>query len=624
MPEAGHALARRAALELVAWYSAAALFLAAYVVQFGNDPASIRPHLRLLTEAVVGLAALRVAASAVFPRAGQAVSTLVALAAFAALVFYYLIEVMMLRSWGRLITGDLIVSHGSGALLMFEAMGLPRWVVAAAALIAAALLAWLGWQHARRLDWVGPLASLTRRMPRAVVALLLLAVVGLDLHEYLRTPPLEEREPVSLAFLTERTPTRMQIHGLDRAAASRRDQEEQAARAAYQPSPSASRRNVILIVGDALRADHLGFYGYARDTTPNLAGLRAAGMLRVAPPVRTVCSETLCALPGLLASRYVHRFSERMFMLSEVLKRHGYRTAMILGGDHTHFYGLREVYGPVDSYVDGASAGERYINDDQVVVEHVNRLPEWDGRPVMMRFHLMSSHMLGKRREANVRYTPEGNYFFVTNQVPGDDGKTYEKAVNYYDNGVREFDAVVASLLEALKRKRYLDDAVVAVTGDHGDSLGEHGLWGHGNGLTEEVLRVPFLLLNYGYKPQSELDPLAWPSQVDIAPTILAELGMPIPATWSGVALQRGPVRRDFVFLEQGARLGLVDTREGRGRWKYWEDLREGTAAAFDLERDPREMRNALAEAPAARVEEWRRALAPVKAQYVAGQWKRN
>lgn len=622
MPEAGGAIGRRAAFELLAWYSAAALFLAAYVGEPGGSPAAVWPHLRMVTEGVVGLAALRVAASAVLPpRAARAVSTLLALAAFATVLLYYGVVAGSLRSWGRVITWDLIASHGRGTLQVFV-MAIPAWVLVMAAVFVAAALLALAWLHARRLDWVGPLAARTRRAPRAVVALLLLAVVSLDLHEYLITPPLDEREPVSLTFFSVGRPVRLEIHGLDRAAADRRDLDQDAARAVYQPSPNAPRRNVILIVADALRADHMALYGYARETTPNLERLRAAGILRVAPAVRTVCSETLCALPGLLASRYVHQFSDRMIMLSEVFKRHGYRTASILAGDHTHFYGLRELYGPVDSYVDGSSAGKHSISDDQVVVDHVNRLPAWDGKPAMIRFHLVSSHMIGKRHEDSGHYAPAGNYFLVTNRVLGEDGKTYERAVNYYDNGVRQFDAVVARLLEALKRKHYLDDAVVAITSDHGDSLGEHGLWGHGNGVTEEVVRVPFLLLNYGHKPQSELDPLAWPSQVDIAPTIVAELGMPRPATWSGVALQQGPVRRDFIYLEQGSRLGLLDGRDGPHAWKYWEDLRDGKAVAFDLRRDPHEARNALDEVPAARLREWRQALAPIKAQYVAGSWK--
>jgi glucan phosphoethanolaminetransferase (alkaline phosphatase superfamily) len=333
---------------------------------------------------------------------------------------------------------------------MLDAMGLPTWIVAAAVFVVVALLLALAWLHARRLDWVGLLAARTRPLARGAAAFALLALVAMDLHEYLILPPLDEREPVSLTFFSTRRAIKVQSHGVDRAAAERRDHDQDAARAAYQPATKAARRNVILIVGDALRSDHMDVYGYARETTPNLSKLRAAGILRVAPPAHAVCSETSCGLLGLLSSRYVHQFSGRMFMLPEALKRNGYRTSLILGGDHTHFYGLRELYGPVDDYFDGSMANGYYMNDDQLVVDHVNRLPDWDGRPVMIRFHLMSSHMLGKRHGANARYEPAANYFFVPNRTLGEDGKTYEKAVNYYDNGVREFDAVVASLLDAL------------------------------------------------------------------------------------------------------------------------------------------------------------------------------
>jgi arylsulfatase A-like enzyme len=181
---------------------------------------------------------------------------------------------------------------------------------------------------------------------------------------------------------------------------------------------------------------------------------------------------------------------------------------------------------------------------------------------------------------------------------------------------------MVARLLEALKRKGYLDDAVVAITSDHGDSLGEHGSGATGTASPRRSCGCRFSCSTTGTSRNPTLDPLAWPSQVDIAPTIVAELGMPRPATWSGVALQLGPVRRDFIYLEQGSRLGLVDGRDGPQAWKYWEDLRDGKAVAFDLRRDPHEARNALDEVPAARLREWREALAPIKAQYVAGSWK--
>jgi glucan phosphoethanolaminetransferase (alkaline phosphatase superfamily) len=620
MPELRGGLALRIAAEALAWYALAGLFLAIYAGFLGGPGAAALPHLRLVTEAFLLLAAVRVALTAVLPlRAARAASTALAVAAFAVLVGYYAIQVMSLRSWGRVLTWDLMVSHGRGTWLMLDAMGMPKWAVAVAGALIASLLAVAAWLHARRADWAALVASRTRALPRATVAGLVAAVIVLDLHQYLILPPIDAGEPVSLTFFSARRAIKMQNHGVDRAAAQRRDAEQDAARAAYRPSPG-TRRNVILIVSDALRFDHMGLYGYARDTTPNLARLRAAGIVRMAAPVRTVCSETFCGLMGLLSSRYVHQFSSRMFMLPEVLARNGYRTSLILGGDHSHFYGLREMYGKVDEYFDGSMAGERYMNDDQVLVDHVKGLPRWDGRPIMIRFHLMATHMLGKRQEASSLYFPAANYFFVYNRNVGDDGRTYEKAVNYYDNGVRGFDAAVAALLDELKAKGYLDEAVVAITGDHGEALGEHGLWGHENGLNEEVTRVPFLLLNYGYTPSARLDATPFPAQVDIAPTILAELGLPRPATWSGVPMQSAG-RRDFINFEEGALVGLIDTRDPANVWKYWEDRGEHKASAFNLTKDPRESHDAIAEVPAGLLRDWRRELVPVKAQYVPDPW---
>jgi glucan phosphoethanolaminetransferase (alkaline phosphatase superfamily) len=621
MPESGGRLALRVAAEALAFYAAAGMFLAAYVGLLGGSWESVLPHLRLLTEAWLAVAAIRVVLAALLPlRAARVASTTLAVGAFAVLVTYYAIQVMSLRSWGRVLTWDLMLSHGRGTWLMLDAMGMPKWVAAAAGAVIAAVVAAIAWVHLRRIDWIGLAAARGRALPRALVAIAILAILVMDLHQYLVLPPVDEREPVSLTFFSGRRVIKMQSHGIDRAAAERRDAEQDAARAAYRPG-SGARRNVILIVGDALRFDHMDLYGYARETTPNLARLRAAGILRVAPPVRTVCSETYCGLMGLLSSRYVHQFSPRMFMLPEVLARNGYRISLVLGGDHTHFYGLREMYGKVDDYFDGSMAGDRYMNDDMVLVDHVKGMPRWDGRPVMIRFHLMATHMLGKRQEAASRYFPAANYFFVTNRGVGDDGKTYEKAVNYYDNGMRGFDAAVAALLEELKAKGYLEDAVVAITGDHGESLGEHGLWGHENGLNEEVTRVPLLMVNYGYAPAGRLDATPFPAQVDIAPTILAEVGVPQPATWSGVPLQSGR-RRDFIHFEEGAQVGLIDTRDPANVWKYREDRGEHRAYAFNLSKDPREARDVLAEVPAQLAGEWRRELLPVKAQYVPDPWK--
>ena len=129
---------------------------------------------------------------------------------------------------------------------------------------------------------------------------------------------------------------------------------EDAARAGYRPNPAAARRNVILIVVDALRPDHMGVNGYARDTTPNLSRLAKAGVVRNIGVAHASCSESSCGLLSLASSKYVHQFSSRPFTLQQVLVQHGYRIHLILGGDHTNFYGLKESYGKVDSYFDGS------------------------------------------------------------------------------------------------------------------------------------------------------------------------------------------------------------------------------------------------------------------------------
>src|SRR6185436_17391882 len=121
-----------------------------------------------------------------------------------------------------------------------------------------------------------------------------------------------------------------------------------------------------------------------------------------------------------------HQFSQHPFTLHQALQRHGYRTYMILGGDHIAFYGMRAIYGRVDDYFDGSMVQNRYINDDRVIVEKTATLPEWDGRPVLMQFHLVSTHTIGLRDERFVRWQPTVNYALNRARQP----ENVQRAVN--------------------------------------------------------------------------------------------------------------------------------------------------------------------------------------------------
>ena len=161
------------------------------------------------------------------------------------------------------------------------------------------------------------------------------------------------------------------------------------------------------------------------------------------------CSESSCGLLSLASSKYVHQFSSRPFTLQQVLVQHGYRIHLILGGDHTNFYGLKESYGKADSYFDGSSAQGYYMNDDQLVSDRLAAFAASDGTPVMMQFHLMSAHPLGKRHPDALRYQPVTNYA-RTGIRSGLDVPT-ASILNFYDNGVVRVDIAIASLLEIVK-----------------------------------------------------------------------------------------------------------------------------------------------------------------------------
>ena len=93
--------------------------------------------------------------------------------------------------------------------------------------------------------------------------------------------------------------------------------------------------------------------------------------------------------------------------------------------------------------------------------------------------------------------------------------------VNNYDNGVLQGDWLVRQIFETLQTKGYLNDAMIIITGDHGDSLSEHQHLGHAFRLYNEDMRVPLLIWD---SEQHKITNTHYASQVDIAPTIFSRL----------------------------------------------------------------------------------------------------
>jgi arylsulfatase A-like enzyme len=159
-----------------------------------------------------------------------------------------------------------------------------------------------------------------------------------------------------------------------------------------------------------------------------------------------------------------------------------------------------------------------------------------------------------------------------------------------------------------LERKGYLNDYIAVITGDHGEGFGEHRNWGHTQALFIEHINIPILL--FGNPVPREIS-ASFASQIDIAPTILHELGLPIPATWEGYAFGTAPERRD-VFLTSKQIFG------GRGVIRVEKNhiytyLLTGAAPGgapehlFDLVTDPHERNDLIGSAPSTLLNDLRR-----------------
>jgi len=595
-------------MEVLAWHCIPAAFLFVYVHRHFMPADAVGPHLRIVWLLLLAFTLFRLTVffSGASAAAARVASALVGSALLSLMLSYYLLVLIGLQSWGRVVSWDLITSYGTQFFTLADALGIPLLAaigVPALAYIGLSIAAWL---YLGYFDW----ALLVRRaLSTPLFACMLAAgaaVWAIELYNFLAGPSTQQSEPVSLTLYPNEAAWDVQGHAVDTLKPAHLAAAEEAARSAYVPSPLADRKNVILIVVDALRPDHMGIYGYERDTTPNLARLERLGMLRKAASVRASCSSSFCGLLSISSSRFLHQFSERAITLQEALKRHGYRIHMILSGNHALFYGLRKAYGEVDTYFDGNERrSAKYGNDDQLVLERLSGFPSWDGQPVFIQFHLMSAHPLGGRDSAMARYAPAANYALFVNRDAQGSGAPSTRSINYYDNGVLQADAMIGRILDALERKGYLKNTVVAITADHGEALGEHGFFQHANSVREEVLRVPFVLLSFGYRPTRPLDGHAPGSQIDIAPTLVAELGMPRPASWQGAPLQ-APASRDFLYFQEMWEAGLYDLRDARSVWKYWTNIKTGEEYAFNLTIDPQERMNAIEKASPEQKRAWR------------------
>ena len=351
------------------------------------------------------------------------------------------------------------------------------------------------------------------------------------------------------------------------------------------PSVRAEGPSVVLYLVDTLRPDHLGVYGYPRETSPRLdAFARDAVVFENAySPSSWTRPATASLLTGLSPGRHgatgrVDVLPDEVRLLSEHFQEAGYRTlGLVTNPNVIPLWGFDQgfdLFEDVDSRSRGASAD---VLMDRVL-EQLDALPP--DTPFFLYVHALDPHE---------PYEPPPDW-----AQPFEGGGRRDVAL--YDGEIAFGDYHFGRLLDRLRARGQYEEALVVFVSDHGEEFEEHGGTGHGHALFEESVRIPLLVkLPGNERAGARVSGIA--TLMDVAPTVLAALGRPVPADLDGVDLLSDPSatrgeRPLFLDLELDWHRGRTDIVRGVrvGDRKYLRRMRpvEGELL-FDLASDPGE-----------------------------------
>jgi choline-sulfatase len=368
------------------------------------------------------------------------------------------------------------------------------------------------------------------------------------------------------------------------------------------------RPNLVLILVDTLRADYTTPYGFAQDTSPELADWAERGV--VFERVRSQSSWTKMSMASLLTSLWPRShgireaqdgLAEDALTLAEVLKDAGYATyAVQTNGWLDQSFGFHQGF---DRYMFPKTGGDRRMGQASLwphadrVVEESQRLIEAHDRsqPFFLYLHFMDVHEYA---------APPHLKLFGT-----DSKGAYLAAIRWVDDAVER-------VREQLDDAGVLDRSVIVFAADHGDTFGEHGVHGHARNVLTPVVWVP-LVFRLPFPVTPAVRVATQVRNLDLAPTLLELAGVPVPEGFEGASLvplltgaRDEPDRPSFAAL--GVPLfpdASVQTAVSDGSWTYARNAKppeddpeayEGKAIApgaeylFDRRVDPVENANLI------------------------------
>lgn len=370
--------------------------------------------------------------------------------------------------------------------------------------------------------------------------------------------------------------------------------------------PSTPIKNVLFVVLESSGAEYFDLYGGHYQLNPNLNQLAEHAL--IFKHAYAHAPGTVKSLVSILGSMYPYisykslTYESPNFThpsLSSVLKNRGYRTSFFSSSSLNYqssdtYLGFRGF----DEIKDFKSIGctknfKQSIYDDGNGIDDMclaDQLALWLDKSPHENFF-------------SVLWTQQGHYPYFFSGEETDYGVN-NLNFNKYLNIIKHNDDMIGAIMQNLKDRNLEPSTLVVVVGDHGESFGQHGQYGHGSHIYEENLKVPLLFINSQLFSGQRRDDIA--SMKDLAATVLSILNIEIPDKWQGRDLVKTQNDEAFFFAPWSDY--LFGFRKGNMKFIFNES--NGQVEVYNLALDPKETNNLFVETSAEDIEKARRRIA--------------
>ena len=387
------------------------------------------------------------------------------------------------------------------------------------------------------------------------------------------------------------------------------------------PAAGPEPANVILIVVDTLRADHLTDYGHDRDTLGPVAGLASQSTRFTAAyaPASWTRPSVATVFSGMMPARHrakiggTNRLNRAIPTLAEALREAGFSTA---GFSANVVVSRKSDFDQGFARFMDYEGGVQAYPDIEAMIRLARDWVRTAERPFFLFLQPMNAHgpyrvppeyqklLLGRRPSEEFRYQhpPRTTVMEGALDERSEISESYLASLrDQYDTAIRYSMEKLGLLFDDLRRGGVWDESLVILTSDHGEELFDHGGFNHAYTLFEEVVRVPLYVKLPGQREGAVRADRV--SLADIYPTVLDVLGLPPARHVDGRSMLRASdADRELVF-ELNNRQRFLGRALLSGSFKLVETVvdyqhRDNEIALYDLTQDPAERQDLAAERP--------------------------